>query len=77
MEHVKLLVKGLFSIPQLGVAKRARPNGPARQPMLKGIGWVEDFNPSARFGPSCPARQLDGPKYGSARLGPLAHFESN
>jgi len=49
------------------VAKWVGPNGPARQPVLKGTGWVEDFNPSARSGPSRPARQLDGPKYGLAR----------
>ena len=60
---------------QLGVAKRAGPNGPARQPVLKGTGWVEDFNPSARSGPSRPARQLDGPKYGPAHPGPLARFK--
>jgi len=59
----------------LGVAKRAGPNGPARQPVLKGTGWVEDFNPSARSGPSRPARQLDGPKYGLARPDPLARFK--
>jgi len=58
----------------LGVAKRAGPNGPARQPVLKGTGWAKDFNPSARSDPSRPARQLDGPKYGSARPGPLARF---
>jgi len=40
----------------VGVAKWAGPNGPARQPVLKGTGWVEDFNPSTRSGPSCPAR---------------------
>jgi len=51
------------------VAKRAGSNGPARQPVLKGTGWVEDFNPLARSDPSCPARQLDGPKYGLARSG--------
>jgi len=55
----------------VGVAKRAGPNGPARQPVLKGTGWVEDFNPSARSGPSRPARQLDGP----AHPGPLARFK--
>jgi len=49
------------------VAKRAGPNGPVRQPVLKGTGWVKDFNPSAR--------QLDGPKYGLARPGPLARFK--
>jgi len=43
--------------------------------VLKGTGWVEDFNPSARSGLSRPARQLDGPKYGSARPGPLARFK--
>jgi len=57
------------------VAKRAGPNGPARQPVLKGTGWVEDFNPLARSGPSLPARHLDGPKYGPARPGPLACFK--
>jgi len=45
--------------------------------VLKGTGWVEDFNLSARSGPSCPARQLDGPKYGPAHPGPLAHFKKN
>jgi len=65
-------------IPTLGVAKRVGPNGPARQPVLEGTGWVEDFNPSARSGPSRPARQLhgpNGPKYGPARPGPLARFK--
>jgi len=57
------------------VAKWAGPNGPARQPVLKGTGRVEDFNPSAHFGPSRPAHQLDGPKYGPARPGPLARFK--
>jgi len=38
-------------------------------------GWVEDFNPSARSGPSRPARQLDGPKYGLARPDPLIRFK--
>jgi len=59
----------------LGVAKRVGPNGPARQPVLKGTGWVEDFNPSVRSGPSRLARQLDGPKYRPARPGPLARFK--
>ena len=59
----------------VGVAKRAGPNGPARQPVLKGMGWVEDFNPSARSSPSRPARQLDGPKYGPTRPAPLARFK--
>jgi len=59
----------------VGVAKRAGPNGPARQPVLEGTGWVEDFNPSARSSPSRPTRQLDRPKYGPARLGPLARFK--
>jgi len=59
----------------VGMAKRTGPNGPARQPVLKRTGWVEDFNLSARSGPSRPARQLDGPKYGSARPGPLARFK--
>jgi len=40
----------------LGVAKRDGPNEPARQPVLKGTGWVKDFNPSIRSGPSRPAR---------------------
>ena len=31
----------------LRVAKWVRPNGLACQPVLKGMGWVEDFNPSA------------------------------
>jgi len=57
------------------VAKRVGPNGPARQPVLKGTGWVEDFNPSARFDPSRPARQLDGAKYGLACSDPLARFK--
>jgi len=43
--------------------------------VLKGTGWVEDFNPSARSGPSRPTRQLDGPKYGPARPGPLARLK--
>jgi len=59
------------------VAKRVGLNGPARQPVLKGTGWVENFNPSARYGPSRPARQLDGPKYGPARPGPLVRFKKN
>jgi len=37
--------------------------------MLKGMGWVEDFNPSTRSGSSRPARQLDRPKYGTTRPG--------
>jgi len=49
------------------VAKRAGSNGPTRQLVLKGTGWVEDFNPSACSGPSHPTRQLDEPKYGLAR----------
>jgi len=57
------------------VAKRVGSNGPARQPVLKGMGWVEDFNSSARFGPSRPARQLDGPKYGSVCSDPLTRFK--
>jgi len=57
------------------VAKRAGPNGPARQPVLKGTGCFEDFNPSARSGPSRPARQIDGPKYGLACFGPLVRFK--
>jgi len=57
------------------VAKRTGLNGPARQPVLKETGWVEDFNPSARSGPSRPACQLDGPKYGPTRPGPLACFK--
>jgi len=57
------------------VAKQVGPNRPAHQPVLKGTGWVEDFNPSARSDPSRPARQLDGPKYGPARPGPLARFK--
>jgi len=48
------------------VANRVGLNVPARQPMLKGTGWVEDFNPSARFCPSCLAR----PSL-------LAHFKKN
>jgi len=48
----------------LRVAKRIRPNKPARQPVLKGTDWVEDFNLSTRSGPSRIVRQLDGPKYG-------------
>jgi len=43
--------------------------------VLKGTGWVEDFNPSAHSGPSRPARQLDGPKYGPARPDPLVRFK--
>jgi len=31
--------------------------------VLKGMGWVEDFNPSARFGLSHSIRQLDGPTH--------------
>jgi len=38
----------------------------ARQPVLKGTGWVENFNPPARFDPSRPARP-----------GPLACFKKN
>jgi len=30
------------------------------------MGWVEDFNPTARFGPSRQARQFDRPKYVSS-----------
>ena len=59
----------------LEVPKQVRPNGPVRQPVLEGTGWVEDFNPSARYGRCRLARQLDGPKYGSARPGPLARFK--
>jgi len=59
----------------LGVAKRVRPNGPARQSVLKGTGWVEDLNPSARYGSSRLARQLDGPNYGSIHPEPLARFK--
>jgi len=47
------------------VAKRVGPMG--HQPVLKGSCWVEDFNPSVRSGSFRSARQLDGPKYGSAR----------
>jgi len=54
------------------VSKQAESNGPARQSVLKGTGWVEDFNLSAHSGPSCPTRQLDGSKYGPVRPGPLA-----
>jgi len=57
------------------VAKRVGSNGPARQPVLKGTGWIEDFNPSTRSGPSRPARQLDGSKYGPARPDPLTRFK--
>jgi len=57
------------------VAKWVGPNEPALQPVLKGTGWVEDFNSSApfgpfrlaRLGPFCPVRQLDRPKYELAR----------
>jgi len=52
------------------VAKRVGNNGPSRQPVLEGTGWVEDFNLSTRS-----ARQFDGLKYGPARLDPLASFK--
>jgi len=35
--------------------------------VLKETGWIEDFNSLARSGSPHPARQLDSPKYGSAR----------
>jgi len=34
------------------MAKQAGSNGPARQLVLKGTGWVEDFNLSACSSPS-------------------------
>jgi len=52
------------------------PNGLAHQPVLKGTSWVEDFYPSARFGPSCPARQLNGPKYRSVHTDLLTRFKN-
>jgi len=59
----------------VGVAKWAGTNGPARQLVLKGTSWVEDFNLSVRSGLSRPARQLDGPKYEPACPGLLARFK--
>jgi len=57
------------------VAKRGGSNGSACQSVLKGTGWVEDFNLSACSGSSCPAHQLDGPKYEPVRPSPLARFK--
>jgi len=51
--------------------QRVGSNRPGRQPVVKGTGWVEDFNPSARSGPSRSACQLDG----LARPDPLACFK--
>jgi len=62
----------LHDMSLLGIAKRVESNGPVRQPVLKWTSWVENFNPSVRFGPFYPARQLDELKYGSTRPGPLA-----
>jgi len=45
------------------------------QPVLKGTGWVEDFNPSTHFGPSRPAHQLDEPKYGLGHPDPLVSLK--
>jgi len=41
------------------VAKRAGPNGPARQSVLKGTGWIEDFNPLTCSGPSRPVQSVN------------------
>jgi len=54
------------------VTKWIEPNKTTRQPILKGIDWFEDFNPSTRSGLSCLDCQLDGPKYGSVHPGLLA-----
>ena len=43
-------------------SKGGKTGWAARQPVLKGTGWVEDFNLSARSDSSRPARQLDGAK---------------